>query len=590
MATPISSVTIAPPPTSAGVGSNVQTAPADDAFANLFRSAVATLTGEVTPARDAAIAAQAAEAGQVAAEGLVDPVLLDETDSDADAAALAGLFGLGVPVNFADPAAATAVGVGAEALPPGVVPGIPPEDSPSSRTNDLRFGFAGGPAPARGLTVTNLPTPPDNPEPAPQVAANPAPVATPAEAVPAPAPAPVFAADSPRAIANLVANRLIPAQVPVEAANPAVPPGGALVDPTTVAPVAAVAGTAPTPPVAATAADDRPSVAGDKFAAIAEAGARLAAPPAQAAAPPDAPPTAFATTLAAQTPAVAAPADVPPPTLLPADANRVTASPAPATVPGATPAVTPQAVAAPVEVRDAATPTARPTTVPVATPVTDTEVPVEAAAQTLLARGPVTVPTRAAAPAVVTAAPAPAESFAAALRVEASPEADPATDNTPTATATPVPPAAPPQATNSPAPAATVAPTPAAQIAGEITAQTRTLDRDGSVEFRMQLDPPDLGRVRVNLVSTGDEVRGQIVVADDAVRRVIEGQLPELRQRLEAAGVTVQGFDVTTADPGAGGGGAAYREAAPAEDVPIVRTGPARPRAARAAGGLDVLA
>lgn len=87
--------------------------------------------------------------------------------------------------------------------------------------------------------------------------------------------------------------------------------------------------------------------------------------------------------------------------------------------------------------------------------------------------------------------------------------------------------------------------TPATQVADEVVAHARVLERDGSVEFRLQLDPPDLGRVRVHLISAGDEVRGQVIVADDAVRRMIESQLPELRQRLEAAGVNVQQFDIT---------------------------------------------
>jgi hypothetical protein len=108
----------------------------------------------------------------------------------------------------------------------------------------------------------------------------------------------------------------------------------------------------------------------------------------------------------------------------------------------------------------------------------------------------------------------------------------------------------------------------------------------------MRLDPPDLGPVRVNLVSDGSELRGHVVVADDAVRRMIESQLPELRQRLEAAGVNVQRFDVT-ADPNAGGNRNPYRDAPPvpfepgltprpaAAPIPPVRTRPA-------AGGLDV--
>lgn len=64
--------------------------------------------------------------------------------------------------------------------------------------------------------------------------------------------------------------------------------------------------------------------------------------------------------------------------------------------------------------------------------------------------------------------------------------------------------------------------------------------------FQLQLEPQNLGRVRVHLISTGDEVRGQLFVADESVRRLIESQLPELRQRLESMGVSIQRFDVST--------------------------------------------
>jgi hypothetical protein len=88
-------------------------------------------------------------------------------------------------------------------------------------------------------------------------------------------------------------------------------------------------------------------------------------------------------------------------------------------------------------------------------------------------------------------------------------------------------------------------PASAAHFTDEIITQARLLKRDGSVEFELQLDPPELGRVRLLLVSNGEELRGRVIVADDAVRRMIENQLPELRQRFETAGMNLQQFDVT---------------------------------------------
>lgn len=104
------------------------------------------------------------------------------------------------------------------------------------------------------------------------------------------------------------------------------------------------------------------------------------------------------------------------------------------------------------------------------------------------------------------------------------------------------------------APASTQAtPTFAAQVAdGIVTHAQANTQQNGSTEFRLRLDPPELGAVNVQLVSVGDEVRGHVVVASDSVRQMIESQLPELRQRLEAAGVTIQNFEVSTDSSGKG--------------------------------------
>jgi flagellar hook-length control protein FliK len=41
-------------------------------------------------------------------------------------------------------------------------------------------------------------------------------------------------------------------------------------------------------------------------------------------------------------------------------------------------------------------------------------------------------------------------------------------------------------------------------------------------------------------------VQAEVTVSSEAVRGMIESQLPELKQRLEAAGLTVSKFDVNT--------------------------------------------
>lgn len=87
-------------------------------------------------------------------------------------------------------------------------------------------------------------------------------------------------------------------------------------------------------------------------------------------------------------------------------------------------------------------------------------------------------------------------------------------------------------------------------LADAVATHAGTAKAHGSTEFVIRLDPPSLGRVDVKLVSTGDELRAFMVVASDEVRRAIEAQWPMLRDRLDAAGVTVSGFDVRTDSSG----------------------------------------
>jgi hypothetical protein len=71
---------------------------------------------------------------------------------------------------------------------------------------------------------------------------------------------------------------------------------------------------------------------------------------------------------------------------------------------------------------------------------------------------------------------------------------------------------------------------------------------------------------------------------------MIESRLPELRQRLEAAGVSVQSFDIAT-DPNANGSRNPSRDAAtefaPRMNREVTATAARRPRSAPA-GTLDV--
>jgi flagellar hook-length control protein FliK len=118
--------------------------------------------------------------------------------------------------------------------------------------------------------------------------------------------------------------------------------------------------------------------------------------------------------------------------------------------------------------------------------------------------------------------------------------------------------------------------TPAHQISDNWITHADVRSQGGEHEFHMRLDPPELGEVRVRVHSSGDGVRAELTVANDAVRAMIESQIPELRQRLQDGGVSVTQFDVTTNT--AGGDSSArnpYRESQPGDFQPAAAATPA---------------
>lgn len=148
-------------------------------------------------------------------------------------------------------------------------------------------------------------------------------------------------------------------------------------------------------------------------------------------------------------------------------------------------------------------------------------------------------------------------------------------------------PAAPQRSEPAPTPAdataatANPAPSVAEQLNVPIVAHLQAQPADGETELRIRLDPPELGSVKLKIVSTGGEVRAELHVSSDAVRRVVEGQLPELWQKLDDAGVRVQRMDVTSDSAGNSNAGTArddrggrWEGPTPPEPVPLV---PARP-------------
>lgn len=129
------------------------------------------------------------------------------------------------------------------------------------------------------------------------------------------------------------------------------------------------------------------------------------------------------------------------------------------------------------------------------------------------------------------------------------------------------------------------------QVADGIVTHARTLQSGGRTEFQFRLDPPELGRVTVHMTTDGPDVSARVVVASDGVRHLIEQQLPDLRQRLESFGLTINRFDVVSDYPSAGDGRAGRQEPPPEpRDPPPAFPRPPRPATDGRTDRIDVTA
>jgi flagellar hook-length control protein FliK len=151
------------------------------------------------------------------------------------------------------------------------------------------------------------------------------------------------------------------------------------------------------------------------------------------------------------------------------------------------------------------------------------------------------------------------------------------------------------QPTETPQPVETVRPTPAVQVADAIVTRAEVIGKGEHAEFRLRLDPPELGQIEVRVHRTAAGVHADLRVADEAVRQMIESQLPELRQRLEAAGLSVDRFNLTTQDGSTNRDRQQRFEPEQPEDRPAPRrpaaaVGPKTYTAPAAGGRLDITA
>ena len=101
------------------------------------------------------------------------------------------------------------------------------------------------------------------------------------------------------------------------------------------------------------------------------------------------------------------------------------------------------------------------------------------------------------------------------------------------------------------APAAARAPIADTQVLDQMVRGASMMVSQGRSEIRVHLHPPELGSVRLHLVSDRNNVvDARIVTERDDVRQLVERNLTQLRDALAGSGIDVGTFDVSTRNPG----------------------------------------
>ena len=83
------------------------------------------------------------------------------------------------------------------------------------------------------------------------------------------------------------------------------------------------------------------------------------------------------------------------------------------------------------------------------------------------------------------------------------------------------------------------------KIINQITDKMTVRSKGSENEVHIKLDPPSLGRVRMNIITSGDSVRTLIVAEYQAVKQVIENNFNQLRDAMGEQGLKVDSFTVT---------------------------------------------
>ncbi|MBN2419552.1 MAG: flagellar hook-length control protein FliK, partial [Deltaproteobacteria bacterium] len=83
-------------------------------------------------------------------------------------------------------------------------------------------------------------------------------------------------------------------------------------------------------------------------------------------------------------------------------------------------------------------------------------------------------------------------------------------------------------------------PDPLPKIADRIMVMIRT----GEYKSRMQITPPDLGKLDIDLTFKNGHIHASLSAENAAVKEIIEANLNQLKQQLTSQGLTVERFDV----------------------------------------------
>lgn len=82
------------------------------------------------------------------------------------------------------------------------------------------------------------------------------------------------------------------------------------------------------------------------------------------------------------------------------------------------------------------------------------------------------------------------------------------------------------------------------EFTGELASRVSLMVKNGTQEASLQLNPPELGRVEIRIVTEGDQARVQFAVHNPDARDAIEQHLPRLREMLEQGGLQLARSDV----------------------------------------------